>query len=122
MPSPSVDAYAALWCAAVLASVILPSEALPTRTPALLLTAAAMGAWSGASALYAGRLVLPPRWRAWARRPRSSRTLLILGAAVGPSLLLFTLACLRVVANGGEGEASSDRPWRPSPGPSSPGR
>lgn len=96
---PDADPLAAAWCAAVVASLVLPREAAASRPLALALAAVAAAAWALAAAVHVGRVPLPASWRDRARRPLSSRTLLLLGAAVGPVLLLFLLTCLRSIAS-----------------------
>jgi hypothetical protein len=91
-----------LWLLCVAASLVLPGESGPARMISVALMAASAGAWVTGSMVVAGRLPLPRSWVDQAKRPLSSRALLLMGAAIGPILSFFVLACLRVIAYGPE--------------------
>ena len=92
---PARFAPEAAWLAAVLASLLAAPE---TRAAAVAVAALCAAAWALAWAVLTGRVPLPASVSARARRPLSTRSLLLLGAAVGPSISFFVLACLRVLA------------------------
>lgn len=88
------------WLAIVVASLLIPDEAGGSRAVTLGVIAACAAIWGGGAAAIRGRSRLPRSWVDRAKRPLSPTQLLVLGAAVGPILSYFFLACLRVLAYG----------------------
>ncbi len=101
MRGRAADAYLGpAWLLFVLGTLVLPAEASASRPIAVPLAVACAGLWWVGALVIRGRAKLPAAWVERAKRPLSSRSLLLLGAAVGPVLSYFVLACLRVVAYG----------------------
>jgi len=86
------------WSAAVLASLVMPREAEGTRWPAVVAAGGLAAAWMLVAGVVSGSVRVPGPVMSRARRPLSTRSLLLLGAAVGPAISFFVLACLRVIA------------------------
>lgn len=82
----------------MLASLVLPREAEATRWSAVVGAACLAAVWALAAGVVAGSVRVPAPVMSRARRPLSTRSLLLLGAAVGPAISFFVLACLRVIA------------------------
>lgn len=89
-----------VWLLCVAASLVGPEASWPARLISIALMSTTAGLWVTGRMVVHGRIPLPRSWVDRAKRPLSSRTLLLMGALIGPILSFFVLACLRVVAYG----------------------